>query len=47
MAEHKTWKEEFKVNGEEVLSKIKELIKEGGQHAEQGKARQHHRNDRL
>jgi len=29
MAEHRTWKEEFKVNGEEVLSKIKELIKEG------------------
>jgi len=29
MAEHKTWKEEFKLNGEDVLSKIKELIKEG------------------
>lgn len=27
--QHKTWKEEFKVNGEEVLSKIKELINEG------------------
>lgn len=26
--QHKTWKEEFKVNGEEVLSKIKELINE-------------------
>ncbi|HVX49466.1 MAG TPA: DUF4342 domain-containing protein [Chitinophagaceae bacterium] len=29
MSEHKTWQEEFKVTGEEVLSKIKELIKEG------------------
>lgn len=29
MSEHKTWKEEFKLNGEEVLSKIKELINEG------------------
>lgn len=27
--QQKTWKEEFKVNGEEVLSKIKELINEG------------------
>jgi len=27
--QHKTWKEEFKLNGEEVLSKIKELINEG------------------
>lgn len=25
----RTWQEEFKVTGEEVLSKIKELIKEG------------------
>ncbi len=29
MSDQKTWKEEFKVSGEEVLSKIKELIKEG------------------
>jgi hypothetical protein len=29
MSDNKTWKEEFKVSGEEVLSKIKELIKEG------------------
>jgi len=29
MSEHKTWQEEFKLNGEEVLSKIKELVKEG------------------
>jgi len=27
--QQKTWKEEFKLNGEEVLSKIKELINEG------------------
>lgn len=29
MSEEKTNKEEFKVNGEEVISKIKELIREG------------------